>query len=495
MSQKKVQLDKAFLLRALLIALAVFLAAHAFCYFNLSLRGSSLMLNAEKTNGSSVTKGQYLLPFYWRLRGGISSPFFIGLLSFIYLFAAELILSRLLSIRKAVPFAILSCILFICPALLELNVGSLFTADATCLAFLLMTAGSACLLAPGSVPISAWQRMLLGFILLCGGFGLEPTLSNVFFCIAATVFLSRCLTPGNDQESASSPVRGLGLAIAVYFAALLASLAAMLLFCRRAGMDPEMHLCPADGKSFLTSLILPVTSLFAPVTIYPRLLPVFRIIMIAFALPALLRRPRAIFCLLLLIPAMVFPIIGTETQQFPFQLIFLDIALLLLVMQPLPLAGRSRQVVRIVLRVTFTMFFLGSLVFANHAYLKVNLDFDTSLAIITQVISRLEDREDFSPAATQVAFLGSLADSPLVTAREGFEHLSVLRVLDGNTSLTDPTQMTWYFWETLGYPMNCLSGYDQEQIAALPEAALIPVFPAPESIRRIGDTLVVRLSE
>ena len=89
----------------------------------------------------------------------------------------------------------------------------------------------------------------------------------------------------------------------------------------------------------------------------------------------------------------------------------------------------------------------------------------------------------------------SPSGSPLVMEREGFEHLSALNVLRGNTSLTSRSQTTWYFWETLGYPMNCISEFEQEKLAVLNEVMEMPVFPASKSIRKIGDVLVVRLSE
>ena len=56
------------------LALILALAAHGFCFFNLTYSGESVMLNAAKGSASQIASGTFLMPLYWRVRGAISAP-------------------------------------------------------------------------------------------------------------------------------------------------------------------------------------------------------------------------------------------------------------------------------------------------------------------------------------------------------------------------------------------------------------------------------------
>ena len=73
------------LVRAAVYALLFLFAAHAFCFFNLTYSTQSVMINASKGTSAQIGGGQYLLTFYWRLRGAIAAPLWVGLLSAVYL--------------------------------------------------------------------------------------------------------------------------------------------------------------------------------------------------------------------------------------------------------------------------------------------------------------------------------------------------------------------------------------------------------------------------
>ena len=67
--------------RIAVLALAMVFVAHGFCFFNLTYSGQSVMLNAAKGSSSQISSGAFLLPMYWRVRGAISAPLWVGLLS------------------------------------------------------------------------------------------------------------------------------------------------------------------------------------------------------------------------------------------------------------------------------------------------------------------------------------------------------------------------------------------------------------------------------
>ena len=477
-----IKTDKTIFIRSILISLIFFMSAHAFCIFNLSLRGESLMLNAEKMNNVFLSAGQFFRPFYLRIRGGIASPMTIGLISFISLSASCILLSHLCGLNDGFSFALLSGLLFFHPAVLEQFAGSLLTADMVFISFFLLIAGSA-------LPFIRPKGFLLSIFLIFLGLALSPHLAITVICVPVLYCAAH---PDENPKNHRMPY--LLTAAAALIAVVLFALG-VFFFSRRSGIMPEMH-SSWMNRSLTTILLSPITTLFTPVTIYPHLFPILRFFILAAAGIFLFRQGIISFLsLVVLYLFMVLPSAGAA-GQFPFQYYFLDVLFLIFlhsgVRSSLP---EKKKVFSVLTAGIYTFLFLGELLFANQGYLKINLDMDTSLSVMTQVIHRLENRQDFIPGQTQTAFIGTLAHSPLVHEREGFEHLSVMDVFAGESSIQTQSQTTWFFWETLGYPMNCLSDYEQEKLAALPEIASAPVFPHPDSIFRVDDTLVVHLSE
>ena len=90
------------------LALILALAAHGFCFFNLTYSGESVMLNAAKGNASQIASGAFLMPLYWRVRGAISAPLWVGLLSSCYLSLTVVLLCGLLGLASPYLIAMLA---------------------------------------------------------------------------------------------------------------------------------------------------------------------------------------------------------------------------------------------------------------------------------------------------------------------------------------------------------------------------------------------------
>ena len=84
------------------LTLILALAAHGFCFFNLTYSGESVMLNAAKGSASQIASGAFLMPLYWRVRGAISAPLWVGLLSSCYLSLTVGLLCGLLGLASRV---------------------------------------------------------------------------------------------------------------------------------------------------------------------------------------------------------------------------------------------------------------------------------------------------------------------------------------------------------------------------------------------------------
>ena len=110
------------------------------------------------------------------------------------------------------------------------------------------------------------------------------------------------------------------------------------------------------------------------------------------------------------------------------------------------------------------MLALGGIVFSNQVYLKKNLEFESTLSIMSRVIARAEAVEGYQPGSTPVAIIGTPEHSILSVQRKGFEHLSALDAANANYAIANDTDMIWYIWEVMGYPFNFVSTYELEQI-------------------------------
>ena len=119
------------------LALILALAAHGFCFFNLTYSGESVMLNAAKGSASQIASGAFLMPLYWRVRGAISAPLWVGLLSSCYLSLTVVLLCGLLGLASPYLIAMLAGSVVLSPSVLSIFAGSIHTADAAFLAFLL----------------------------------------------------------------------------------------------------------------------------------------------------------------------------------------------------------------------------------------------------------------------------------------------------------------------------------------------------------------------
>ena len=84
----------------ILFSLILMFCGHAFCYANLSYSGASVAVDASKENASLISSGQFLATLYWRVRGALSAPLTVGMLSFLYLTASTLLISDMLNLTN-----------------------------------------------------------------------------------------------------------------------------------------------------------------------------------------------------------------------------------------------------------------------------------------------------------------------------------------------------------------------------------------------------------
>ena len=176
------------------LALILALAAHGFCFFNLTYSGESVMLNAAKGSASQIASGAFLMPLYWRVRGAISAPLWVGLLSSCYLSLTVVLLCGLLGLASPYLIAMLAGSVVLSPSVLSIFAGSIHTADAAFLAFLLASCAAVfCLRVRAGT--------LLGALLLAAAQALDRSSLSFFLGVSAICLIQSLL---KADESASS---------------------------------------------------------------------------------------------------------------------------------------------------------------------------------------------------------------------------------------------------------------------------------------------------
>lgn len=136
------------------------------------------------------------------------------------------------------------------------------------------------------------------------------------------------------------------------------------------------------------------------------------------------------------------------------------------------------------------VFLWQNIVFANHAYIKKELDKGATLSVFTRVIDRLEETEGYIPGETPAAIVGSLDFNTIISReRTGFQHLHGKGAVSSNYSVT--YAMETYPDRYLNYPMIWNTSTD---FASMEEVQNMPIFPAAGCTRMIDGTAVIRLS-
>lgn len=475
------------------LALILALAAHGFCFFNLTYSGESVMLNAAKGSASQIASGAFLMPLYWRVRGAISAPLWVGLLSSCYLSLTVVLLCGLFGLASPYLIAMLavrSC--FRRPRSPSLP-GRFTPPTQRFSAFLLASCAAVfCLRVRAGT--------LLGALLLAAAQALDRSSLSFFLGVSAICLIQSLLKADESARTLVGRVLRILLCAALGMAVYLGG---FMLFLHRAGLDREAALQAPAGKTVVGAWLYPLALLFKPLTIYAHVGVVLHALLIALGAFALLRllpkmkgRVPALALLLLVFPLLVnLPAYSTlSAEQTSMSYVLLDALLIVLLQAAFESSVDERHLAYRAGTVMLGVSLLGTTIFANQVYLKKTLEFDSTLSVMTRVIARAEAVPAFKPGETPVALVGSIEDSELSVVHEGFEKLDALDAAANNFAATDDTGNIWYTWEVLGYPFSLVDAYTLGQLEQRDDVQAMPAFPAQDCCQMIDGTLVVKLS-
>lgn len=500
---KALRLDRRTVMRVLALTVLCFFSVHIYRFTSAGFTHDSLLINQGDDRLAQISFGRFLQPLYWRLRGDIPAPFLVGLASCAYISAAILLIVSLLELRSTLSIALL-CASLTANATLILAGGTYVSwMDTYMLAFLLST-----------ICVFVCARWRFGFLaaplFLCASLALYQS----YIQTAALLML---MLPVRSVLRASQP-RAVILEAFKYLFALLCGLALYALSVKIVlqitgvalshSQNSIANVGQYDGVS-IPSLILdtfayPFRYMSKPETHLSRFaalagLGVF--VLGAVCLIHLLRArrislPAALLCIFftLLMPFAMNAVYFISKGFIHTAMIY---AFFLSFAFPIALAEQAAQDSAVLCRLRAAMaalllFIYGcNLVTAHQLYLRRDLEFQSTLSVMTRIIDRAEQVEGYDPGYTPVAIVGNLSDSRLSMARPGFEHLNSY-----GSNFYSPTYIetnTWYIWQILGYPFNLVSYDEHRKLSEREDVRAIPAFPATDCCQMIDDVLVIRV--
>lgn len=133
-----------------------------------------------------------------------------------------------------------------------------------------------------------------------------------------------------------------------------------------------------------------------------------------------------------------------------------------------------------------------SLVHANQFHLKKQIAYDNTLQIMNRVIIEMENTEGYIAGETPVLWVGTFALSEQRYVPEMFRQVWGLGSYSHMTSLTYAETYQSYFYNILAYPINLLLERDLEIALDVTD---LPSFPEKGYCQFVDGILVVRLSD
>lgn len=500
------------------------LAAHAYCYFNLTLSHDALFSLYRQDAEGQIQLGRFMHVPYQVLRGGITAPALIGALSLAYLCFASYLTVRLLEIRSTLLVALTCGILATNVTLTFTNASYLHESDMYMLALLLACGAVWC--------CRAWRHgWIAGAVLAMLSLGFYQAYFSVALMLFIMVAIGRVIDGAAPRRLFAEILPMLGtvvLGFGLYLAAVFAttSLTGIGFSSGYNGLEGASDFSTVSIPVLIAKTWLyPLRYLVMPEGLYPGFMGVANIVLslatvatliwlawhervsaggivIAVILVALMPFAanyvyfiaKGVVHSLMLYAFFYWYVFAIQVQQRALRACGWEDAPardqnvrgFFAIMRGLPALAVSLVTLVCAVAVLFNV------VFANQAYFKKQLQFEATEFTVNRVLDRVEQLEGYTPGQTPVYLAGSFHDSPLFAERVGFQDIQGTGFYWQSAITYDEAS---YFSFILGYPIKLLSDEQAAAVLERSEVERMGVFPAGDSTALINNVAVVRLSE
>lgn len=495
------------------------LAAHAFRYFSMGFSHDSVYNICQDDAQWQISLGRFLQPAYILLRGRLCAPFLMGLFSLFWLAVAVCLVVALLEIKSPAAIVLVCGMLSTNAALSLSNATYLYSSDVYMLALLF-----------GVLGVFLQRRYKFGFLFgalfVSASLALYQSYFEVAVFLSLVLLVKDCLDRLCAKDILLRGLKALGmllLGLIFYFVCLKIVLALT-------GVDSAATYNGIAGvgdysdtsvlKLLAATYVYSGKYLIVPRTFHPVFSAVVNVLIAALSAAAFiktaLRRklPKSsVWLLVVFILLMPFALnivyfiskgLKHELMSYSFFFIYVfalmifeygnEDVLALQTREKLSKAFLRRNLTRTAVLIGIGVLILNNIIYANHLYLKKELEYEATLSTMTRVVDRMEQTEGYVVGETPVVIVGSLVYSELSVDRPGFEYINAVG-MNQNYSLTYAETYSEFFEVILGYPIDLITDAGLEnEYASLPEVQAMPSFPALGSCAMVGGVLVVKLS-
>ena len=473
------------------------LAAHAFCYYNAFFSHDSLYVFQDDL-AFEISIGRFLQPLYRLLRGYIGTPWIVGLLSILYLTLISFMILRLFEIKDKVSVICISGVLSCSLVITLINATYITYSDAFMFSFLLSVfAVFAC------VKLKSYLLSILSIFFLC-------SIYQGYFQVAVLLFMAMIVKELLNKELSALQVIKKGL---VYLSVLLAGLIVYFAFYKFTlfvlPISPSGSYISLEGVGkygklnnifalFFGAYKYVFNWLIHPKTIYPQLVFVLNICFVLSTIINLILRvvkaklsiqKLTLFVLILFL----FPF-GMNVVYFISKGVVHDLMLYsfyFIYIFAIVLAKDVNSCFNCFVKTIAFLFIIINCYTSNQIYVKKQLEFQSSLSVMTRILAKLESVDGYEPGVTPVVFIGDINGAKIALKRPGMNNLYKGA---GSTIYYSFTYDPYAFvTQIMGYPINkkILQNCNKEELDIVKD---MPAFPDMNSCVLYNGSVFIKLN-
>ena len=492
---------------------------HGYRYVSLGFSHDSLAFAWQPDLEWQISLGRYMQPFYWWIiRGRIAAPFIVGVLSYGYMVGSVYGVASLLDLKAKTSLFLLAGLMCGSLAFIALDATYSHTADVYMLALMLNIAAAwLCLRGRRRVP-----SVLAAAVLLVISTGLYQAYLQVFTALTMVWALLRLLE-ADDRAIPEVVARcaqsflALMLAMALFFVGYYVvmavtgveavskanSIGGMKVLSGAALVDmvkttwkmPLRQLGRLQGRiaplaRMLTAVVLMTGAAATIFTARRSRVSAWQALGMA-VLALLLPFGMNWICLFcggvvhdLMMYAYIVPLLAAlAANERAWNLALAD--------EEKQIGKKTRAAACVLPLAVLTLLFDRG-IYANQIYLKKDLEYDTTLSVMTRVVDRIEQVEGYIPGETPVEFLGDIQRSKLAMTRPAFAHLGSLTGTEENYAITYGDTFWMYLEDVMGYPIKRFRETKNEEQERVTDD--MPCFPDKDSVQMVDGVVFVKLA-
>lgn len=492
---------------------------HGYRYVSLGFSHDSLAFAWQPDLEWQISLGRYMQPFYWWIiRGRIAAPFIVGVLSYGYMVGSVYGVASLLDLKAKTSLFLLAGLMCGSLAFIALDATYSHTADVYMLALMLNIAAAwLCLRGRRRVP-----SVLAAVVLLVISTGLYQAYLQVFTALTMVWALLRLLKT-DDRAIPEAAARcaqsflALMLAMALFFVGYYVvmavtgveavsrenSIGGMKVLSGAALVDmvkttwkmPLRQLGRLQGRiaplaRMLTAVVLMTGAAATIFTARRSRVSAWQALGMA-VLALLLPFGMNWICLFyggvvhdLMMYAYIVPLLAAlAANERAWNLALAD--------EGKQIGKKTRAAACVLPLAVLTLLFDRG-IYANQIYLKKDLEYDTTLSVMTRVVDRIEQVEGYIPGETPVEFLGDIQRSQLAMTRPAFAHLGSLTGTEENYAITYGDTFWMYLEDVMGYPIKRFRETKNEEQERVTDD--MPCFPDKDSVQMVDGVVFVKLT-